>query len=95
MSTMGNLIDIMFLLAVGLFIMALSSLGLGDLLTKNDTTVITNPGKANQRITTRTDGVIKVLENTGQTASGQGIPVGTVYRLQNGQYVWMPNGSKP
>jgi len=95
MSTMGNLIDVMLLLAVGLFIMALSSFGLGDLLTKDDTTVITNPGKPNQTITTRTNGEIKMLSGTGNTASGQGVPVGMVYRLDNGQYVWVPQTTAP
>jgi len=91
MATMGNLFDIAILMGVGLLIMALSSFGLRDLLSNADTTIVKNPGKPDMEIITRKGGKITRLQQTGQQAEGPGTPVGTVYRLQSGEMVWVPN----
>ncbi len=91
MATMGNLFDIAILMGVGLLIMALSSFGLRDLLSNADTTIVKNPGKPDMEIITRKGGKITRLQQTGQQAEGSGTPVGTVYRLQSGEMVWVPN----
>jgi hypothetical protein len=91
MATMGNLFDIAILMGVGLLIMALSSFGLSDLLSNTDTTIVKNPGKSNMEIVTRKGGKITRLQQTGQQSEGPGTPVGTVYRLQSGEMVWVPD----
>ena len=91
MATMGNLFDIAILMGVGLLIMALSSFGLRDLLSNADTTIVKNPGKPDMEIVTRKGGKITRLQQTGQQAEGPGTPVGTVYRLQSGEMVWVPD----
>jgi len=91
MASMGNLFDIAILMGVGLLIMAMTSFGLGDLMSNKDTTIVKNPGKPNMEIITRKGGKITRLQQTGQQAEGQGMPVGTVYRLQTGEMVWMPD----
>lgn len=93
MATMGNLFDIAILMAVGLLIMALSSFGLGDLLGNNDTTIVKNPGQSNMEIITRKGGKITRLQQTGAKSEGPGTPVGTVYRLQSGEMIWVPSGT--
>lgn len=90
MALMGNLFDIALLLAVALFIMALSSFGLSDLLTKEDTTIVKNPGTPNMEIVTRQGGKITHLKQTGEQTEGPGTAVGTVYRLQTGEMIWVP-----
>jgi hypothetical protein len=90
MATMGNLFDIAILMGVGLLIFALSSFGLGDLLSNTDTTIVKNPGKPDMSIITRKGGKITRLQQTGQQSEGPGTPVGTVYRLQSGEMVWVP-----
>jgi len=92
MATMGNLFDIAILMGVGLLIMALSSFGLSDLLSNADTTIVKNPGKSNMEIVTRKGGKITRLKQTGQQSEGPGTAVGTVYRLQSGEMVWVPIG---
>jgi hypothetical protein len=91
MSMMGNLFDIALLIGIGLLVMALSSFGLNDLLTKTDTTIVKNPGKPNMEIVTRKGGKITRLKQTGKQVEGPGTPVGTVYRLQTGEMIWVPN----
>lgn len=94
MATMGNLFDIAILMGVGLLIMALSSFGLGDLLSKSDTTIVKNPGKQNMEIITRRGGKITRLKQTGTQAEGPGVAVGTVYKLQSGEMVWVPSAGQ-
>jgi|BarGraIncu01122A_1022018.scaffolds.fasta_scaffold71681_2 hypothetical protein len=93
MATMGNLFDIAILMGVGLLIMALSSFGLSDLLSNADTTIVKNPGKPDMEIITRQGGKITRLQQTGTQSEGPGTPVGTVYRLQSGEMVWVPDAA--
>jgi hypothetical protein len=90
MAMMGNLFDIALLIGIGLLIMALSSFGLNDLLTNTDTTIVKNPGQSNMEIVTRKGGKITHLKQTGNKAEGPGTAVGTVYRLQSGEMIWVP-----
>jgi hypothetical protein len=90
MSMMGNLFDIALLIGIGLLIMALSSFGLNDLLTNADTTIVKNPGKKDMEIVTRQGGKITRLKQTGTQTEGPGTAVGTVYRLQTGEMIWVP-----
>jgi hypothetical protein len=91
MSMMGNLFDIALLIGIGLLIMALSSFGLKDLLTNADTTIVKNPGTPNMEIVTRKGGKITRLKQTGQQTEGPGMAIGTVYRLQTGEMIWVPS----
>jgi hypothetical protein len=91
MSMMGNLFDIALLIGIGLLVMALSSFGLNDLLTNADTTIVKNPGQPNMEIITRKGGKITRLQQTGNKQEGPGTAVGTVYRLQSGEMIWVPN----
>jgi hypothetical protein len=92
MSMMGNLFDIALLIGIGLLVMALSSFGLNDLLTNTDTTIVKNPGRPDMEIITRKGGKITRLKQTGEQSEGPGTAVGTVYRLQTGEMIWVPNG---
>jgi hypothetical protein len=91
MSMMGNLFDIALLIGIGLLVMALSSFGLNDLLTNADTTIVKNPGTPNMEIVTRKGGKITRLQQTGQQTEGPGTAIGTVYRLQTGEMIWVPS----
>jgi hypothetical protein len=91
MSMMGNLFDIALLIGIGLLIMSLSSFGLKDLLTGADTTIVKNPGKSDMEIVTRKGGKITRLKQTGNKTEGPGTAVGTVYRLQSGEMIWVPS----
>lgn len=95
MATMGNyLFDVALVLGVGLFIMALSSFGLSDVLSKHDMTIVKNPGKRNMTILTRKNGQVYTYTNTGQAASGQGDIVGKIYRLQDGKLIYVPGDAE-
>lgn len=95
MESMGNLFDVAVLIGVGFMIMALSSFGLRELLQKGDLTIVKDPGGPNMEIVTRQDGKIARLKSTATEAEGQGVPIGTVYKLQNGDVVWVPKNDMP
>lgn len=74
-----NLFDLALALAVGLLLAALSSAGVLGLVAGTGGDAGTPiPGEPNA---------------SGQQAQGQGTAVGTVYRLQDGTYVFAPSGT--
>ena len=93
MASMGNLFDVAMLIGVGFLIMALSSMGLREMFDKADLTIVKNPGTANMEIITKSKGKITRLKTTSSTAEGEGTAIGTVYRLQDGQVIWVPDGT--
>jgi hypothetical protein len=87
---MANLFDLMLLLAVGLFITALSSYGLSGLLTQKNFSVVTNPGTKNENIVIKNGAQIQTLKRTNNQKTGTGIAVGTLYKLTDGSVVLVP-----
>ncbi len=94
MESMGNLFDVAVLIGVGFMIVAFTGFGLRELFSAQDVTIVKNPGQANMELIQKTAGEIKRLTTTDQTASGMGTAIGTVYRLDNGQVVWVPGQNK-
>lgn len=72
-----NLFDLSLVLAVGLLLAALSSAGVVGLVTGSSGAGTPIPGQP----------------AGGQNTQGQGTAVGTVYRLQDGSYVFAPSGT--
>lgn len=93
-EAMSNLFDIALLIGIGFLIVALSGMGLKDLLSKDDITIVKNPGKVDMEIITRQAGSIKRLKATGNTVGGVGKRIGSVYRLEDGQVVWLPENEQ-
>jgi len=93
MAYMGNLFDVAILIGVGFMIVALSGFGLKELISKQDVTIVKNPGTAQMEIITKVNGEIKTLKQTPQQAQGTGTAVGTVFQLADGRMVWVPGTS--
>lgn len=90
MDALTNLFDVAMLIGLGMLIMALGSFGLGDLLAADDVTIVKDPGKPGMEMVIKQDGVIERFSDTGTNAAGLGSAIGTVYRLENGEVVWVP-----
>jgi hypothetical protein len=98
MEAMGNLFDVAILIGVGFMIVALSGFGLKELISKEDVTIVKNPGTAQMEIITKENGQLKTLKRTETQAQGMGQAIGTVYKLEDGRTVWVPDdgsGSTP
>jgi hypothetical protein len=92
---MSNLFDVAILIGVAMLVFALSSFGLREILGTKDVTIVKNPGSAQMEIITKTNGRIERLKSTGVEASGKGAAIGTVYRLDGGQVIWVPGSGEP
>lgn len=90
MESTGNLFDVAILIGVGFLIVALSGFGLKELLGNEDVTIVKNPGQEDMEIITKTAGQIERLERTDETGEGRGYAIGTVYRLDDGSTIWVP-----
>ena len=90
MESMGNLFDVAILIGVGFMVVALSSFGLKEILSQEQVTIVKNPGTDQMEIITKQGKKVERLKTTPEQAQGTGSAVGTVYRLDNGQLVWVP-----
>mgnify|MGYP001040863842 CR=1 FL=1 len=91
MEMMGNLFDVATLIGVGFLIMAFSGLGMKEMLSGADTTIVKNPGTEQMEIIIKEGGKVQRLKQTKAQAQGKGVPVGTVYKLEDGRTVWVPD----
>ncbi len=92
MEALTNLFDLAMLIGLGMLIMALGSFGLGDLLAAEDVTLVKDPGQSGMELVIKKDGRIERFKDTSTAAQGLGSAIGTVYRLENGEVVWVPAG---
>jgi len=95
MESMGNLFDIGILIGLALLVFSLSGMGLNEVLTSEDLTVVKNPGTPQMEIVTKSGGEIQTLKASADSAEGTGTAVGTVYQLGNGQMIWIPGATAP
>lgn len=90
---MGSIFNLAVLMGVGLMIMALSSIGLGDYFSTKTLTLVKNPGATGMEIITHQDNAVTRLKTSAKEAEGAGTVLGTIYRLQDGSIVWVPGTS--
>ena len=92
MSTVANLFDVAMVFAVALMVALVARFNRSEIFTKDDFTMVKNPGKADMEIITREAGQIKrYTPSDDQNASGRrGRRVGTAYELENGEIIYVP-----
>ncbi len=95
MESMGNLFDVAILLAVGFLVVALTGFGLSELISDEDVTIVKNPGESDMEIITKTEGRVERLKRTDELDEGRGYAIGTVYRLEDGTVIWVPQEGAP
>lgn len=95
MESMGNLFDVAILIGVGFVIVSLSAFGLQELISGEDVTIVKDPGTAEMEIISKQQGVIERLQQTDELDEGRGYAIGTVFRLDDGSVIWVPEGGTP
>lgn len=91
-----NLFTIALVLAVGLFVAALTALGMTGLLTDENMTIVTNPGTPDMQVIVKDGGKItKVDMSSGMEVAGYGTLLGSFYQLADGAIIWVPAGQTP
>jgi hypothetical protein len=84
-----NLFDLGVVLAVAFLLAALSSLKLGDVLTRGDVTVVRSTPTGQTIIVKRGTKVQTLRVPAGRKVVGRGARVGSVYRLADGRLVYV------
>ena len=91
MSTVANLFDAAMVFAVALMVALVARFNMSEIFTKEDFTIVKNPGKADMEIITREGNQIKrYTPSENQEQSGQrGRRVGVAYELENGEIIYV------
>ncbi len=92
LSGMANLFDIAMVFAVALMVAMTTYFKVNELLTKEDVTMVKNPGRENMEIIIKKGREITRYKAGKGSGEGKGKRVGTAYELENGQIIYVPEG---
>lgn len=93
LSVVVNLFDVAMVFAVALMVAMVMRLNMTEFFTKEDFTIVKNPGKENMEIITKEgDKINRYTPSEEQSASNQkrGKRVGIAYELENGEIIYVP-----
>lgn len=86
-----NLVDLMLVFAVGLMVALVSYYGLRDIMfDKEVVMIVKKPGQQEMEIVVKKPDSIERMRLTEQSLNGEGVRIGTAYRLKSGQIVYVP-----
>jgi Uncharacterized conserved protein len=91
LSVIVNLFDVAMVFAVALMVAMVMHMGMTEVFTQEDYTIVKNPGKENMEIITKEGNKInKYTPSEEQTTGTKGRKVGTAYELENGEIIYVP-----
>ncbi|MFV0470476.1 MAG: DUF2149 domain-containing protein [Paludibacteraceae bacterium] len=92
LSVVVNLFDVAMVFAVALMVSMVMHLNMTEVFTKEDFTIVKNPGKENMEIITKEGNKInKYTPSEQQSNEGsKGRKVGIAYELENGEIIYVP-----
>lgn len=92
MGTVANLFDVAMVFAVALMVALVTRFNMTELFSKEDFTMVKNPGKENMEIITKEGEKIKryTPSDEQQSSGKRGKRVGTAYQLDNGEIIYVP-----
>lgn len=92
MGTVANLFDVAMVFAVALMVALVSRFNMTEIFSKEDYTMVKNPGQENMEIITKEGKEIKRYTPFEQKESSgkRGKKVGVAYELENGEIIYVP-----
>ena len=93
MSVVGNLFDVAMVFAVALMVALVTRYNITEVFSKEDYTMVKNPGKENKEIITKKGQKIERYtpsKNQSRTDGSRGKKVGVAYELENGEVIYVP-----
>ncbi len=93
MTMLVNLFDVAMVFAVALMVAVVSHFNMNGIFSDDDYTIIRNPGTPEMEVITKKGGkVTRLSASENQNAnSDRGERVGTAYRLDNGDIIYVPD----
>ncbi len=91
-SVVSNLFDVAMVFAVALMVALVTRYNMTEMLSKEDFTMVKNPGKENMEIITKEgEKINRYTPSADQSKSGKkGKKVGIAYELDNGEIIYVP-----
>ena len=93
MSVVSNLFDVAMVFAVALMVALVTRYSMTEILSKEDFTMVKNPGKDNMEIITKDGQKINRYtpsEDQSKKSGNKGKKVGIAYQLENGEIIYVP-----
>ncbi|MDE5878084.1 MAG: DUF2149 domain-containing protein [Muribaculaceae bacterium] len=93
LGMLTNLFDVAMVFAVALMVALVTHFNMSEIFSKEDFTIVKNPGADNMEIITKEGSEIKKYtpSDSENPASGsKGRRVGTAYQLENGEIIYIP-----
>jgi hypothetical protein len=92
MATVANLFDIAMVFAVALMVALVTHFNMTEVFSKEDYTIVKNPGKENMEIISKEGQHIKryIPSANQQLSRKKGKRVGVAYELENGEIIYVP-----
>lgn len=92
LSVVVNLFDVAMVFAVALMVAMVMHMGMTEVFTHEDYTIVKNPGKDDMEIITKEGNKIrKYTPSQDQSSSRQkGRKIGIAYELENGEIIYVP-----
>lgn len=92
LSVLTNLFDVAMVFAVALMVALVTHYNMTEMFSKEDFTMIKNPGKENMEIITKEgEEITKYKPSEDQSGKGKkGKRVGAAYQLENGEIIYVP-----
>ncbi len=93
MSVVGNLFDVAMVFAVALMVALVTRYSMTEMFSREDFTIVKNPGKENMEIITKEGEKINRYtpsENQDEASGKRGKRVGIAYELENGEIIYVP-----
>ena len=90
-----NLFDASMVLVVAMLLSLIAKGNVADMaarLSQQDVTIVTNPGKPDMEMVIKRGIKIEKIKATGEKGTGAGKRLGTAFRLENGEVVYVPEG---
>lgn len=93
MATVSNLFDVAMVFALALMVALVARYKMTEMFSKEDFTMVKNPGKANMEIITKKGKKIETYKasNEKKTSGNKGKRVGTAYQMDNGEIIYIPD----
>lgn len=93
LSALTNLFDVAMVFAVALMVALVTHYNMLELFSKEDFTMVKNPGKQNMEIITKKGERIETYKASDEEnrTGRKGKRIGTAYQLENGEIIYIPD----
>lgn len=93
LAMLANLFDVAMVFAVALMVAFVSHFNMSEIFSHDDFTIVKNPGTPQMEVISKKNGTVTKMSaaETNESNSSRGQRVGTAYRLDSGDIIYIPD----